>query len=97
MRPKHTVHLNKEPRGSTPDSASLACEHCESPLTPDSPHPLGLCPVCAAVDGIVLLYVRRRGWTPQREARIRLYTRRARLQLPLFDPDVPFDLPVDSL
>ena len=74
--------MNKHDKnGNTPP---LQCEHCDTPLS--SPQPLGLCPACAAVEGIVLLYVRRRGWSPQREARIREYARRARLQLPLFDP-----------
>jgi hypothetical protein len=93
MGPKDSVHLIKEPGATHRDSP--LCEHCESPLSPASPHPLGLCPTCTAVEGIVLLYIRRRGWSPQREARIRAYARRARLQLPLFDldPDPSVDLP----
>ncbi|MFQ3650440.1 MAG: hypothetical protein SNJ75_08915 [Gemmataceae bacterium] len=72
--------------------APLRCEHCESPLT-SSHHP-NLCPACSAVEGIVLLYLRRRGWSPQREARIREYTRRARLLLPLFDTEDTSPRPV---
>jgi len=91
MSPFDHVHLNNNDGNSL--AASLLCEHCDTPLS--SPQALGLCPACAAVEGIVLLYVRRRGWSPQREARIREYARRARLQLPLFDPLAP-QSPPDS-
>lgn len=60
------------------------CEHCEQP---DKRDQLGLCPRCAAVEGIRVLYIRRRGWTPELEARIRKLTRRAQLRLPLFDSE----------
>jgi hypothetical protein len=60
------------------------CEHCERPCERDR---LGLCPGCAAVEAVRILYVRRRGWTPELEARIRELTRRAKLRLPLFDPE----------
>jgi hypothetical protein len=78
--PTSSVHLDKETRFSE----SMPCDHCERPCQPDA---LGLCPSCAAVEGIVVLYVHRRGWTPEREARIRELRRRASLQLPLFEPD----------
>jgi hypothetical protein len=60
------------------------CEHCERPCERDR---LGLCPDCAAVEGIRSLYVRRRGWTPELELRLRELTRRAKLRLPLFEPE----------
>jgi hypothetical protein len=78
--PKNGVHLNKE----SPIDPNQPCDHCERPCLPDA---LGLCPTCAAVEGIVVLYVHRRGWTPEREARIRELRRRASLLLPLFEPD----------
>ncbi|MGL4553820.1 MAG: hypothetical protein ACRC33_21875 [Gemmataceae bacterium] len=60
------------------------CDHCERPRERDES---GLCPACAATEAIRILYVRRRGWTPELEARVRELTRRARLRLPLFDPE----------
>jgi hypothetical protein len=44
--------------------------------------------VCYAVKGIRVLYLRRRGWTPEWEAHLRRLTERARNRLPLF-PDEP--------
>jgi hypothetical protein len=61
--------------------ASL-CLHCEQ-RPPTSR--LGLCDRCHAVKGFRVLYLKRRGWTPQWEAHLRRLTARARLRLPLFD------------
>jgi hypothetical protein len=60
------------------------CVHCEQR---PSVSPLGLCAVCHAVKGIRLLYVRRRGWTPQWELHLRRLTARAQQGLPLFPRD----------
>jgi hypothetical protein len=62
------------------------CLHCEQR---PSVNGLGLCAVCNAVKGIRVLYLRRRGWTPEWELHLRRLTQRARLRLPLFpsDPD----------
>lgn len=57
------------------------CLHCERQPPANG---LGLCPACSAVKGIRYLYVRRRGWTPQWELRLRQLTERAKLRLPLF-------------
>jgi hypothetical protein len=57
------------------------CLHCETrPRTSG----LGLCTTCYAVNGIRVLYIKRRGWTPAWEAHLRRLTQRARLRLPLF-------------
>jgi hypothetical protein len=60
------------------------CLHCEHrPTVTD----LGLCSVCHAVKGIRVLYLRRRGWTPEWEAHLRHLTERAKRRLPLFSDD----------
>jgi hypothetical protein len=58
------------------------CLHCERRPRANS---LGLCAECKSVDGIRVLYVRRRGWTPEWEAHLRRLTERAKRGLPLFD------------
>jgi hypothetical protein len=63
------------------------CLHCER--RPQATG-LGLCADCYAVRTIRLLYIRRRGWTPEWEAHLRRLTERARQQLPLFGPGLPF-------
>jgi hypothetical protein len=63
----------------------LLCIHCEQRAAETR---LDLCPVCHANDQIRVLYLRRRGWTPQWEAHLRRLTERAKLCLPLF-PDEP--------
>ncbi len=61
------------------------CIHCEQ-------HPpasgLGLCSACDAAKNIRVLYLRRRGWTPEWELHLRRLTERAKQRLPLF-PDGP--------
>ena len=58
------------------------CEHCEAAGEVDR---RGLCRACREVDGIRVLYVRRRGWTPAWEEHLRRLTRRAQAGQPLFD------------
>jgi hypothetical protein len=58
------------------------CLHCERRPVCNG---LGLCAACNAVKGIRVLYVRRRGWTPQWEAHLRRLTERAKARLPLFE------------
>jgi hypothetical protein len=58
------------------------CLHCEQRPPANG---LGLCRECAAVRGVRVLYLKRRGWTPQWEAHLRRLTARARRGLPLFD------------
>jgi hypothetical protein len=58
------------------------CLHCEKA---EAAGGLGLCPACHAVPGIRVLYVRRRGWTPQWELHLRRLADRARRRLPLFE------------
>ncbi len=60
---------------------TLFCLHCEQ--RPNATE-LGLCAVCDAADNIRVLYVRRRGWTPEWELHLRRLTARARQRLPLF-------------
>jgi hypothetical protein len=62
------------------------CLHCEEAAAATG---LGLCPACQAVPGIRVLYLRRRGWTPQWELHLRRLTERARRRLPLFEDDPP--------
>jgi hypothetical protein len=61
------------------------CLHCERRPSATT---LGLCSVCHAVKGIRVLYLRRRGWTPEWEMHLRRLTERAKQRLPLF-PDTP--------
>jgi hypothetical protein len=63
-------------------SENKVCLHCEL-REPCSER--GLCQVCHARKPIRVLYLRRRGWTPEWEAHLQRLTRRARLKLPLFD------------
>jgi hypothetical protein len=63
-----------------------ACLHCKRAPAATAP---GLCVACFAVAGVRLLYVRRRGWTPEWEQHLRRLTVRARLRLPLFDDEPP--------
>jgi hypothetical protein len=60
------------------------CLHCEKAAAANG---LGLCPACNAVPGIRVLYLRRRGWTPQWELHLRRLTDRARRRLPLFEDE----------
>lgn len=57
------------------------CVHCEQrpPATP-----LDLCVECHAVKSIRVLYLRRRGWTPEWEQHLRRLAARAKQRLPLF-------------
>lgn len=66
--------------------SETCCVHCERAAIVDR---LGLCPACQAVETTRVLYVRRRGWTPAREAHLRRLTRRARARLPLFEEPPP--------
>jgi len=58
------------------------CVHCERLAEIDEQ---GLCPRCRAIPSVVVLYLRRRGWTPAWEAHLRELTRRAQAGLPLFE------------
>ena len=58
------------------------CLHCERRPRGSG---LGLCKHCSRKQTIRILYVRRRGWTPQWEAHLCRLTERARQRLPLFD------------
>jgi hypothetical protein len=58
------------------------CEHCETSGVLDE---VGLCPACRVVEGIRILYERRRGWSPEWEEHLRRLARRAKARLPLFD------------
>jgi hypothetical protein len=58
------------------------CLHCDSRPPVNG---LGLCFACNAVKGVRVLYLRRRGWTPEWEAHLRRLTERARQRLPLFE------------
>ncbi len=60
------------------------CVHCERR---PSAAALDLCEVCRAVKSIRVLYLRRRGWTPQWEQHLRRLAARAKLRLPLFPRD----------
>lgn len=67
-------------------SASITCLHCEQKRSCNG---LGLCSACNEIKGIRRLYLRRRGWTPQWEAHLRLLAERARKHLPLFPVNRP--------
>jgi hypothetical protein len=58
------------------------CLHCEAQPAVTG---RGLCADCDAVEGIHVLYLRRRGWTPEWEQHLRRLTRRAQAGLPLFE------------
>ncbi|HTU17720.1 MAG TPA: hypothetical protein VMG10_06615 [Gemmataceae bacterium] len=64
------------------------CVHCEQR---PSATPLDLCAVCHAAKNIRVLYLRRRGWTPEWELHLRRLTARAKLRLPLFPRDLSSD------
>jgi hypothetical protein len=57
------------------------CVHCERRKAGEG----GLCRACSRVEGIRVLYTRRRGWTPEWELHLRRLTARACARLPLFD------------
>jgi hypothetical protein len=61
--------------------SDTSCIHCERRPGTGA---LGLCAACQAVKGIRVLYLRRRGWTPEWEAHLRRLTRRAQQRRPLF-------------
>ena len=67
------------------------CLHCERRPRGSG---LGLCASCNAKKNIRILYVRRRGWTPQWEINLRRLTERARQRLPLFDNGPPAASPL---
>jgi hypothetical protein len=58
------------------------CLHCERRPPANG---LGLCSECNAVKGFRVLYLRRRGWSPEWEMHLRRLTERAKQRLPLFD------------
>jgi hypothetical protein len=58
------------------------CIHCHERPSVSS---LNLCAVCDAAKNIRVLYLRRRGWTPEWELHLRRLAARAKLRLPLFD------------
>ncbi len=62
----------------------LLCVHCERRPAAAA---LDLCEACHAVKSIRVLYLRRRGWTPQWEQHLRRLAARAKLRLPLFPRD----------
>ena len=59
------------------------CLHCECRQATTE---LGLCADCKSVEGVAVLYERRRGWTPEWERHLIELTRRASARLPLFVP-----------
>ena len=63
------------------------CLHCEQ--RPRSVDPryrhLRLCDACAGVQGLRIVYRRRRGWTRERDRRIQALVERAKARLPLFE------------
>jgi len=62
------------------------CIHCEQRPAVSG---LGLCSVCHAGKNIRVLYLRRRGWTPEWEMHLRRLTARAKQRLPLFPSQRP--------
>jgi hypothetical protein len=69
-----------------PAPRPVLCIHCERR---PAHHLLDLCSLCHANRGIRVLYLRRRGWTPQWEAHLRRLTARAQQGLPLFPTEGP--------
>jgi hypothetical protein len=65
-------------------STETLCVHCEQRPSVTA---LDLCSVCHANKGIRVLYLRRRGWTPEWELHLRRLTARAKQRLPLFSDD----------
>ncbi len=61
--------------------ADPLCVHCEQRPSATA---LDLCTVCDAAKNIRVLYLRRRGWTPNWELHLRRLAARAKLRLPLF-------------
>jgi hypothetical protein len=59
------------------------CAHCERRSATTA---LSLCRDCNAIEGVAVLYERRRGWTPEWERHLIELTRRASARLPLFVP-----------
>ena len=64
------------------------CVHCEQRPSATA---LDLCSVCDAAKNIRVLYLRRRGWTPEWEQHLRRLTARAKQRLPLFPRKSPTD------
>ncbi|HWG41737.1 MAG TPA: hypothetical protein VN688_03055 [Gemmataceae bacterium] len=62
------------------------CIHCEQRPAVSV---LDLCSVCHAAKNIRVLYLRRRGWTPEWEMHLRHLTARAKQRLPLFPGERP--------
>jgi hypothetical protein len=62
--------------------AARVCRHCERRSAVSK---AGLCRACHRVKGIRVLYIRRRGRTPEWEEHLRRLAQRARARLPLFD------------
>lgn len=78
-----------------------SCLHCDKPLVPTDDPLLGLyatilCPTCRSFPGYRRIYRQRVGWTENWELHLRLLTRRARVEEPLFalaDPHPTLALP----
>ncbi len=68
------------------------CLHCEAAPATTA---LGLCARCGAQKGVRVLYIRRRGWTPEFEAHLMRLRRRAEQKLPLFDGPLVVGKPRD--
>ena len=64
------------------------CVHCEQRPSTTA---LDLCSICHAAKNIRVLYLRRRGWTPEWELHLRRLAARAKLRLPLFPREPPSD------
>ena len=72
------------------NTREASCLHCDEPLVPtDDPllsvYGAVLCPTCRSFSGYRRLYRQRVGWTENWELHLRLLTRRARVEEPLFD------------
>jgi hypothetical protein len=71
-------------------ACEASCLHCDGPLVPTDHHLLSayaaiLCLTCRSFSGYRRLYRQRVGWTENWELHLRLLTRRARVEQPLFD------------
>ena len=69
------------------------CLHCERALAVSR---LMLCERCRKMKGVRVLYLRRRGWTPEFEAHLMSLRRRAEQKLPLFDGPLVLGPPRDA-
>jgi hypothetical protein len=67
-----------------PESLCLHCEQRPHSTDPRYKH-LRLCDTCAAVNGLRIVYRRRKGWTRERDRRIQALVERAKAGLPLFE------------